>query len=131
MHASGDGIDSNGSLTITGGYTVVCGPTRGDTAVLDYDNTATISGGTFIGTGAVMMAQTLQSDSGQGVVAVYSQGGFAAGTKLTLTDASGKELIAYTPELNFQLVILSTPQMKAGAQYTLSAGEASATVTAN
>lgn len=131
LNASGDGIDANGSLSITGGYTVVCGPTRGDTAVLDYDNTATISGGTFIGTGAMMMAQTLTSDSGQGVVAVYSQGGFTAGTLLTLTDGSGKELISYNPELSFQLIILSTPDMRSGAEYTLSAGEASATVTAN
>ena len=131
LNASGDGIDANGSLSITGGYTVVCGPTRGDTAVLDYDNQATISGGTFIGTGAMMMAQTLTSDSGQGVVAVYSQGGFTAGTLLTLTDGSGKELISYNPELSFQLIILSTPDMRSGAEYTLSAGEASATVTAN
>jgi len=131
LHASGDGIDANGSLRITGGYTVVCGPTRGDTAVLDYDNQATISGGTFIGTGAMMMAQTLTSDSGQGVVAVYSQGGFSAGTRLTLTDGSGKELISYNPELSFQLIILSTPEMKTGTEYTLTVGETSAPVTAN
>ena len=131
LRASGDGIDSNGSLTITGGYTVVCGPTNGDTAVLDYDNTATIRGGTFIGTGAVMMAQTLQSDSGQGVVAVYSQGGFSAGTQITLTDSNGKQIVTYTPELPFQLVILTTPEMKAGTEYTLTVGETSAPVTAN
>lgn len=131
LQASGDGVDTNGSLTITGGYTVVCGPTQGDTAVLDYDNKATISGGTFIGTGSVMMAQAMTSDSGQGVVAVYSQGGFAAGTKLTLTDSSGKQLVSYTPELNFQLMILTTPEMKAGMEYTLTVGETSAPVTAN
>ena len=131
LQASGDGIDANGSLTITGGYTVVCGPTQGDTAVLDYDNTATISGGTFIGTGSVMMAQTLSSNSGQGVVAVYSQGGFAAGTRLTLTDASGNVVVAYTPELPFQLVILTTPEMTSGTEYTLTVGETSATVKAN
>ena len=131
LQASGDGIDANGSLAITGGYTVVCGPTQGDTAVLDYDNQATIDGGTFIGTGAVMMAQTLTSNSGQGVVAVYSQGGFAAGTQITLTDSDGKQIISYTPELRFQLVILTTPEMKAGTEYTLTVGEASAPVTAN
>ena len=131
LQASGDGIDANGSLSITGGYTVVCGPTRGDTAVLDYDNQATISGGTFIGTGSVMMAQTVTSASGQGVVAVYNQGGFPAGTKISLTEVSGKVLISYTPELPFQLVILTTPEMRAGTEYTLTVGEASAPVTAN
>ena len=34
INASGDGIDANGTLTISGGYTVVVGPTRGDTATL-------------------------------------------------------------------------------------------------
>ena len=52
IRASGDGIDANGSLAISGGTTVVTGPTRGDTATLDYDTTAEITGGTFIGTGA-------------------------------------------------------------------------------
>lgn len=52
INASGDGIDANGTIEVTGGYTVVCGPTQGDTATLDYDAAASISGGTFIGTGA-------------------------------------------------------------------------------
>ena len=56
--AYGDGIDANGTLEITGGYITVCGPTQGDTATLDYDVSGTISGGTFIGTGASGMAQT-------------------------------------------------------------------------
>jgi len=131
LNASGDGIDANGSLTITGGYTVVCGPTSGDTAVLDYDVSGTISGGVFIGTGSVMMAQTLTSTSGQGVVAAYSQSGFAAGTQLTLTDGAGKQILTYMPELKFQLVILSTPDMVSGAEYTLTAGEAAVKITAN
>ena len=40
VKASGDGIDANGTLTISGGYTVVTGPTQGDTATLDYDKSA-------------------------------------------------------------------------------------------
>ena len=35
INASGDGIDANGSLEISGGYTVIVGPTQGDTATLD------------------------------------------------------------------------------------------------
>ena len=47
INASGDGIDANGMIEITGGYTVVCGPTQGDTATLDYDTAASISGETY------------------------------------------------------------------------------------
>lgn len=66
INAKGDGIDTNGTLTISGGYTVVCGPTVGDTATLDYDVSGVITGGTFIGTGGAGMAQTF-SDSEQGL----------------------------------------------------------------
>ena len=123
MNASGDGIDANGYLEITGGYVVVCGPTQGDTAVLDYDTTATITGGTFIGTGASMMAQTF-STSEQGVIAV-SVGNQSAGTLITLKDAKGNEVINCTPELSFQIVILSSPDIVKGEAYTITVGEAS------
>ena len=123
VKASGDGIDANGTLEITGGYTVVCGPTQGDTATLDYDRSATITGGTFIGTGASGMAQTF-SDSEQGVVAV-SVGNQAAGTKIVLKDQSGNVIIEHSPELNFAVVILSSPDIKKGETYAITVGSGS------
>ena len=118
--ASGDGIDANGTLEISGGFTTVCGPTQGDTATLDYDSSAVITGGTFIGTGASGMAQTF-SDSEQGVIAVRA-GNQRANTQITLTDSDGKTLISYAPELPFSVVILSCPEMVKGQTYTLSVG---------
>ena len=123
VKASGDGIDANGTLTISGGYTVVTGPTQGDTATLDYDRSATITGGTFIGTGASGMAQTF-SDSEQGVIAV-SVGNQSAGTKIVLKDKSGNIIIEHTPELNFAVVILSSPDIKKGETYTITVGSGS------
>ncbi len=123
VNASGDGIDANGTLEISGGYTVVVGPTQGDTATLDYDISAVITGGTFIGTGASGMAQTF-SDSEQGVVAV-SVGNQAAGTKITLQDADGNTVISYAPELSFGVVILSSPDIISGDTYKITVGSAS------
>ena len=120
MNASGDGIDANGSLTISGGEVIVCGPTSGDTAVLDYDNSAVITGGTFIGTGAYQMAQTF-SDSEQGVIAL-SVGNQAAGTKITVSDSSGNILISNEPDLSYAIAILSCPEMVKGESYTVSIG---------
>lgn len=128
LNASGDGIDANGTLAISGGTTTVCGPTSGDTAVLDYDSSATITGGTFIGTGAIQMAQSF-SDSKQGVIAV-NVGSQAAGTEITLTDANGNEMISYAPELQFSLVILSSPDMVSGESYTITVGTSSGEFTA-
>lgn len=123
INASGDGIDANGYIEITGGYTVVVGPTQGDTATLDYDTSATITGGIFIGTGASGMAQTF-SDSEQGVVAV-SVGNSAAGTTIELKDKDGNTIISYEPELNFAVVILSSPEIKKGEIYSFTVGDES------
>lgn len=127
--SSGDGIDANGTLTISGGFTTVCGPTQGDTATLDYDVSAVITGGSFIGTGASGMAQTF-SDSEQGVLALQV-GSQPAGTQIVLTDAQGNTLISYAPALNFAVVILSTPEMVKGETYTITVGSASGEFSAN
>lgn len=129
INSSGDGLDANGTLEISGGYTVVVGPTQGDTATLDYDKSGIITGGTFIGTGASGMAQTF-SDSKQGVVAI-SVGNQSAGTKIMLKDKSGKTIIEHTPELNFAVVILSSPDIKKGETYTVTVGSESGEFEAN
>lgn len=129
VNASADGLDSNGTLTISGGYTVVCGPTQGDTSTLDYESSGVISGGTFIGTGASGMAQTFSS-SEQGVIAV-SVGSCAAGTAITLTDANGNTVISYSPELSFAVVILSSPDIVKGQTYTITVGSATGSFEAN
>ena len=129
VNASGDGLDSNGTLTISGGTTTVCGPTSGDTAVLDYDSSGTITGGTFIGTGATSMAQTFSS-SKQGVIAVNA-GNQSEGTKITLKDKGGNTLISYEPELSFALVILSSPEIVSGETYTITVGSSTAEIEAD
>lgn len=129
VNASGDGIDANGTITISGGYTVVVGPTQGDTATLDYDRSATITGGTFIGTGAAGMAQTF-SDSEQGVVALMV-GNQSAGTNITLNDKNGNTVISYTPELSFAVVIFSSPDIISGETYTITVGSNSGEFEAN
>lgn len=130
IEASGDGIDSNGTLEITGGYTVVCGPTQGDTAVLDYDRSAEIMGGTFIGTGASNMAQSI-SGSGQGVIALRMSGNQSAGTVITVTDQSGAVVLTHTPALSFGLVVLSSPDLTKGENYTVTVGASSGTFSAS
>ena len=120
INASGDGIDANGTVEITGGHTTVVGPTRGDTATLDYDTSAIITGGTFIGTGASGMAQTF-SNSEQGVLALQA-GNRSAGTEIVVKDSTEKVLIAYTPELDFAVVIISSPDLLKGETYTIMIG---------
>lgn len=102
---------------------------QGDTATLDYDTSAVITGGTFIGTGASGMAQTF-SDSEQGVISV-STGSQEAGTTVTITDSEGNEVLSYTPELAFQVIIFSSPDLRAGETYTVAAGTVSGEIEAD
>ena len=124
MYAHGDGLDANGYIEITGGTITVTGPTQGDTAILDYDTTATITGGTFIGVGSTMMAQTF-SDGSQGTMAVQASGN--SGTNICIKDTNENEIISYTPETAFQCIIISTPDLVKGDSYTIYVGEQSGT----
>lgn len=126
--ASGDSIDSNGSLTITDGTITLTGPTQGDTSVIDYESEGVITGGTFIGTGAIQMAQSFSS-SEQGVIAINS-GEQSAGTTITLKDSNGKTILSHKPEDDFAFVIISTPDIVSGETYTISIGSSSGEVTA-
>lgn len=129
VDANGDGIDSNGNLTITGGYTVVEGPTNGGNGPLDYGGIATVSGGTLIVTGSVQMAQAIQP-SGQGALNL-SVGSQSAGTAVTIADSSGKTVLTFTPGKAFACVIVSSPSLVSGESYHITIGSVSGDVAAD
>ncbi len=124
---SGDGLDANGSLSITGGSITVSGANSGDTSILDFDSTGTISGGTFIGTGASGMAQNFSSSSTQGAMMVNASG--STGTTIRLADASGNILVSYTADQAFSCVIISCPGIVKGGTYTLTVGSSTTSIT--
>lgn len=126
IHAGGDGLDSNGNLTISGGYTVVYNPKSGDTSVLDSQYSPVITGGTYIGLGITTnMAETFSATSStQGVIAC-SVGNVAAGSKITIADTSGNVLISCTAEYSTALLIISNPDIVKGQTYTVTAGTVS------
>ncbi|MCR5655433.1 MAG: carbohydrate-binding domain-containing protein, partial [Lachnospiraceae bacterium] len=66
VDAEGDGLDSNGTLEISGGDIIVYGPTMGGNGTLDYGSSATITGGTIIAFGPSSMEVNFTSDSTQG-----------------------------------------------------------------
>ena len=44
------------------------------------------------------------------------------GTEITLTNANGKVIVSYTPEKNYQSIVISTPELVQGQTYTLTCG---------
>ncbi len=126
IDAGGDGVDSNGSLYVTGGETTVAGPTNSGNGALDYASVAQISGGTFAAVGASGMATGFTAAENQGAIflnlATY-------GDALTLTDSDGNILLTYEPDKRFNSVVLSCPALQKGQTYTLTVGTESVTVT--
>ena len=128
VNASGDGIDSNGDLTITGGEVYVSGPTSDGDGALDYAGTGTITGGTIVAAGSSGMAQSLSSDT-QGVVLLTLSGTQSAGSAVTLTDADGAVLASFMPEKAYSSVVISAPGMESGGTYSVACGSESRSVT--
>lgn len=121
INASGDGIDSNGKLIVTGGETYVSGPTNSGNGALDYGSAAEISGGIFMAAGASGMATNFTSASGQGAMLVNT-GTVDADQKITVENSKGKEILSYTFEKAYNCIVISSPDIKEGETYTVKAG---------
>ena len=122
VSADGDGLDSNGSLLVTGGTTIVYGPTSDGDSALDYDGSAIVTGGTLAAIGSAGMTESFDEASTQPVITYYSTETQSADTTITLTDSDGSALFTVTPEKAYASIVLTCPEMKLGATYTLAAG---------
>ena len=120
--AGGDGLDSNGDLTINGGEVYVDGPSDNGNSAIDYGEKSAfyINGGTVVAVGSSGMAEDVSSESKQQVAFVKLDSQVDAGDVI-LKDADGNEIISYTAQKKYDCVIISTADLKAGQTYTLSA----------
>ena len=71
VSADGDGLDSNGGLLVTGGTTIVYGPTSDGDSALDYDGSAIVTGGTLAAIGSAGMTESFDEASTQPVITYY------------------------------------------------------------
>ena len=130
INANGDGIDSNGNLTVTGGEIYVDGPTSGGDGALDCSGTALISGGTVIAVGSSGMAENFDSSSAQGSMITTVSDSMITGD-ITLTDSEGNTIVSYSPSKEYSSVAISCVDLKEGETYTLVAGDTSTSVSLN
>lgn len=122
VSADGDGLDSNGGLLVTGGTTIVYGPTSDGDSALDYDGSAIVTGGTLAAIGSAGMTESFDEASTQPVITYYCTETQSADTIITLTDSDGSALFTVTPEKAYASIVLTCPEMKLDATYTLAAG---------
>ena len=122
VNASGDGVDSNSSITVSGGVLLVSGPEDSGNSALDCDGTAVITGGTVVLCGSSGMAESF-SDSSTQASLMYSLASAAkAGSSVALSDSDGRVIASFVPSKQYSNVIISSPELKKGSSYTLSLG---------
>jgi len=122
INAEGDGIDSNGSIEISGGTIIVNGPTNNGNGALDYMGTFDLSGGTVVAAGSAGMAQGSSADSSQNSVMINFDTVQEANTLFSILDQNGNVVFAFEPVKQYQSIFLTTPSLKVGETYTVQLG---------
>jgi len=117
--AAGDGLDSNGTVHVNGGSLISFGSTAGGDGGLDAIDAFVITGGTVIAGGNTVAAP--DADSTQCSLYVATGSTQAPGTVLTVT-RDGEEVLSYTPDQEYQNVLVSSPGLIAGATYEVYVG---------
>ena len=128
IDAEGDGIDSNGTVTISGGSLVVNGSVQGGNGPLDAAGDITITGGRVWALGTSDMLQGFAQGSTQASITANIAG--TAGQTLIILDANGKEVARQTASKDFQAVIMSSADLVDGQTYTIQVEGTTQTATA-
>ena len=123
INAEGDGIDSNGDVFIESGYILVNGPSGNGNGTFDYNGSAYITGGTYIGIGNGDMKQGFNENSSLASVDIDYDSNIAAGTKVTVSDTSGKEILNFTAQKAFSNLLIADSGIKIGDTITVKAGD--------
>ena len=123
IDASGDGIDSNGNLTVSGGKVVIEGSGgRGDGAI-DYNGTGLVTGGEVLALGGNDMIQSFSSESAQSHIVVTAKESIAVGAKITIKDESGKVLYEHINKKAFSALVYSSKDLVKSKNYTVQIGD--------
>lgn len=129
--AGGDGVDSNGDLTINGGEIYIDGPSDNGNSAIDYGDrsSAYVNGGMLVAIGSSGMAEGMSDSSKQKVLMVKLGEQMEAGD-VELTDNEGNVIVSYTALKSYDCVIISTAEVESGATYTLTTSGTTTEVTA-
>lgn len=122
VDASGDGLDSNGSLYIEGGTVLVDGPVNGGNGALDYNGEGKVTGGVLIAAGSAAMAQNLSDAEGQAAVMVTFDTVQDSGTLINISDENKTAILSYAPSKAYQSVVISAPELIVGSKIAIYTG---------
>ena len=120
VNAEGDGIDSNGVTTLSGGTLIVNGPSQGGNAALDTNGDLLLNGATVLSGSTADMFEAPSTNSTSGYLKLTNSSGFEQGTTVQVADSSGKVVANYkVTKSNVQLVLVSSSSIFKGQSYTV------------
>lgn len=124
VEAAADALDSNGSINVTGGTTVVYSTNSGIETALDVDmGTANISGGALIAGGpSGQMASVFSSESDQPSFMYQAESTLKEGTVLSVVSGNNAVLMTFEVKKASPSVIISCPELEVGQTYTIYEG---------
>lgn len=122
VDANGDGLDSNGDITISGGSIIVNGPTSDGDGALDSNGTIFVTGGFLVAAGSSGMAEMPDSSSTQNSIITTFTQRQQAGSIVRITDADGHDLLTFSPSKSYSSVVFSSPDIKSGISYSVYSG---------
>lgn len=120
VNAQGDGIDSNNSICVSGGVTLVSGPVSSGNAAFDYDGSATVTGGVLVAAGPSGMAQNFSEAQNQGAMLLTFRS--RQNGSVALVDAQGQVIVTFTPANAYQSAVITAPAIQQGETYTIVTG---------
>lgn len=117
MDANGDGVDSNGDVTMKDGTLIVYGPTNSGNGALDYAGTFRMNGGLLLAVGASGMAQSVTAD---GDVQVLGFNCYREANALTvITDEKDNNIIGFKVPKAYSNVIFASDKVDTSKTYSV------------
>ena len=120
VNAKGDGIDSNGTATLSGGTVIVYGPFTGGNTSLDTNGDLLLNGATVTAANSGDMFEAPSTNSTSGYLKISNVSNLSAGTTAQVTDSSGNVVANYkVTNSSTALIVVSSSKITKGESYTV------------
>lgn len=124
LNANGDGLDSNGTITMTDGVVIVDGPTANNNGPMDHGGFR-MTGGFLLAVGSSRMAQAPSSTSTQYALLLNFTSVQQAGQLIHIQNSGGGDILTFAPAKNYQSLAFSSPDLTLGSTYSVYLGGSS------
>jgi len=124
--SSGDPLDSNGRITMSGGTVIVHGPSSSPEVAIDVNGTFNINGGFLIASGpnSGNMIEATATSSAQNTVKITGSGStaFSSSSLFHIQDGTNKDIVTFKPVRNAYYMVFSSSELINGSTYSIYTG---------